>query len=111
MRPQFGSEKVRPSLHGNIKVVEEPTVCRCPRLVDTLNGSKHSNMKELRFQGDGGVWRVPFAFDPTRAGIVLLAGNKKGLRDERESKFYEDLIEEADRRFDAHLERLSKTKK
>lgn len=34
--------------------------------VDTLNGSKHRNMKELRFDAADGVWRVAFAFDPER---------------------------------------------
>src|ERR1039457_4116929 len=34
--------------------------------VDTLKGSRHANMKELRFDADGGVWRVAFAFDPER---------------------------------------------
>ncbi|GAB4223515.1 MAG: hypothetical protein Tsb005_18880 [Gammaproteobacteria bacterium] len=34
--------------------------------VDTLNGSVHANMKELRLKAGGGVWRVAFAFDPTR---------------------------------------------
>ncbi len=28
---------------------------------DTLNDSKHANMKELRFKA-GGVWRVTYAF-------------------------------------------------
>ena len=32
--------------------------------VDTLNGSKYANMKELRFRAAGGVWRVAFAFNP-----------------------------------------------
>lgn len=31
---------------------------------DTLHGSKHDNMKELRFKAAGGVWRIAFAFDP-----------------------------------------------
>lgn len=37
--------------------------------VDTLDGSKHANMKELRFTAHGGreVWRAAFAFDPDRA--------------------------------------------
>ncbi len=26
--------------------------------VDTLNGSRHSNMKELRFKAADGVWRI-----------------------------------------------------
>ena len=30
---------------------------------DTLSGSKHVNMKELRFSADDGEWRVAFAFD------------------------------------------------
>ena len=33
-------------------------------------------MKELRFDADGGVWRVAFAFDPTREAILLIAGDK-----------------------------------
>ena len=31
---------------------------------DTLSGSRHANIKELRFDADNGVWRVAFAFDP-----------------------------------------------
>ena len=45
---------------------------------DTLGGSRHKNMKELRFNADGGVWRVAFAFDPEREAILLVAGNKAG---------------------------------
>lgn len=30
--------------------------------VDTLAGSMHANMKELRFNAADGVWRVAFAF-------------------------------------------------
>ena len=36
---------------------------------DTLNGSKHANMKELRFKAADGVWRAAFAFDPKRKAI------------------------------------------
>jgi hypothetical protein len=70
--------------------------------VDTLKSSKHANMKELRFRADGGVWRVAFAFDPRRHGILLVAGDKSRTKGRR---FYEQLIEKADRRFDLHLER------
>ena len=71
--------------------------------VDTLNGSRHANMKELRFQADNGVWRVAFAFDPQRKAVLLVAGNKSGVSERR---FYRQLIEKADERFDAHLDRL-----
>jgi hypothetical protein len=73
--------------------------------VDTLNGSKHANMKELRFSAGDGEWRVAFAFDPRRHGIMLVGGDKSGGSQKR---FYRDLIKEADLRFDAHLARLKK---
>lgn len=71
--------------------------------VDTLNGSQHSNMKELRFNAGDGVWRVAFAFDPRRCAILLVAGDKSGSS---ESRFYKQLIKTADDRFDAHLAQL-----
>ncbi len=45
---------------------------------DTLNGSRHSNMKELRFRVGADVWRVAFAFDPAQQAILLVGGNKRG---------------------------------
>ena len=72
---------------------------------DTLKGSKHSNMKELRFDAADGVWRVAFAFDPARSAILLVAGDKSGTSEKR---FYRKLIEIADRRFDIHLGTLKR---
>ena len=74
---------------------------------DTLQGSKHSNMKELRFTLPDGEWRVAFAFDPRRAAILLVAGNKSGMNERR---FYRQLIRMADARFDAHLQALQRGK-
>lgn len=71
--------------------------------VDTLNGSKHANMKELRFSAGNGEWRIAFAFDPRRRAILLVGGDKSGSSQKR---FYRDLTEAADGRFDAHLARL-----
>jgi hypothetical protein len=71
--------------------------------VDTLNGSSHSNMKEIRFNAADGVWRVAFAFDPQRQAILLVAGDKSGGS---QQKFYRQLISKADSRFDEHLEGL-----
>jgi hypothetical protein len=76
--------------------------------VDTLNGSRYPNMKELRFSAAGGEWRLAFAFDPKRKAILLVAGDKSGGS---EKKFYKQLIAKADRRFDAHLNRLKQTKR
>lgn len=71
--------------------------------VDTLKGSKHANMKQLRFDCEGGIWRVAFAFDTERAAILLVGGNKGGA-DQR--RFYKKLIASADARFDRHLATL-----
>lgn len=71
--------------------------------VDTLKDSKHANMKELRFDCEGGVWRVAFAFDTERAAILLVGGDKGGT-DQR--RFYKKLIASADARFDEHLAAL-----
>lgn len=71
--------------------------------VDTLKGSKHTNMKELRFDCEGGVWRVAFAFDTERAAILLVGGDKGGA-DQR--RFYKKLIASADMRLAEHLATL-----
>jgi hypothetical protein len=44
-------------------------------LVDTVRGSKHPNMKELR---PTGTIRVFFAFDPRRKAVFLIGGDKAG---------------------------------
>ena len=75
---------------------------------DTLKGSKHRNMKELRFEASDGEWRVAFAFDPRRRAILLVAGEKSGGSQKR---FYRQLIARADKRFSAHLDRLKAGKK
>ena len=64
--------------------------------VDTLEGSKYANMKELRFKENDGVWRIAFAFDPDRQAVLLIAGNKSGVSQKR---FYKELIRKADLRF------------
>jgi hypothetical protein len=73
--------------------------------VDTLKGSKHANMKELRITAADGEWRTAFAFDPRRRAILLVAGDKSGVSQKR---FYQQLIEKADKRFAAHVARLKK---
>ncbi len=72
--------------------------------VDTLEGSKHANMKELRPRATGGGahMRVLFAFDLQSRAIMLVAGNKAG----NWTKWYTDNIPIADALFTAHQERL-----
>lgn len=60
-------------------------------------------MKEIRFKSADGVWRVAFAFDPRRCAILLIAGDKS---DSGKKRFYRQLIEIADSRFNDHLAKL-----
>ena len=105
--PEFNElhEDVRTEILALSRVLQQfgPQLGR-PR-VDTLNGSHHANMKELRFSAADGEWRVAFAFDPTRSAILLVAGDKSGVS---KKIFYKRLIAKADERFDAHLSRLKK---
>ena len=72
--------------------------------VDTLYGSKKiSNLKELRTKHKGRQYRSFFAFDPTSQAIVLCAGDKRGLN---EDKFYKDMIRIAEQEYEKHLESL-----
>ena len=68
--------------------------------VDTLEASRHSNMKELRPRG--GHLRILFAFDPRRTAILLVGGDKSG----QWSRWYENAIPEADELYDEHLQTL-----
>lgn len=70
---------------------------------DTLKGSSHSNMKELRFNAGDGVWRIAYAFDPERKAILLVGGDKSGMSQKR---FYKNLLKKADQRFSEYLEEL-----
>lgn len=100
--PEFEAlpEAVQDELLAHVAILElfGPPLGR-PR-VDTLKGSRHTNMKELRFYAADGVWRFAFAFDPERKGIVLSGGDKSGGSEKR---FYRQLIAKANDRFDAHL--------
>ena len=108
--PEFDvlSAAVQDEILAHAKLLEQfgPQLSR-PR-VDTLNGSRHANMKELRFDAADGVWRVAFAFDPKRKAILLVAGDKSGGSEKR---FYRQLIAKADYRFENHLTRLKEERK
>jgi hypothetical protein len=98
---------VQDELLAHIELLEQfgPQLGR-PR-ADTLNGSRHANMKELRFDAADGIWRFAFAFDPKRRAIILCGGDKSGVSKKR---FYRQMIDKADARFDSHLATIKKQK-
>ena len=67
-------------------------------LVDSINGSRHANLKELR----AGTIRILVAFDPRRTAILLIGGDKR----DRWQEFYEQAIPLADQLLDEHLASL-----
>jgi hypothetical protein len=69
---------------------------------DTVKESKYPNMKELRCQHEGRPYRVLFAFDPRRIGILLIGGDKTG-----NPRWYDDYVPRADRLYEAHLESIA----
>ena len=70
---------------------------------DTVYGSRHANMKELRPAGS--PIRVFFAFDPRRAAILLIGGDKSG-----DATFYKRMIPVADDLYDVHLAEIEEEK-
>jgi hypothetical protein len=102
--PEF--ETMTPDAQDNLLAAAKSLQIAGPKAgrphVDTLNGSRYANMKELRFSAHGGreVWRAAFAFDPGRNAIVLVAGEKQGRH---QGLFYKKLIKLADERFESHL--------
>ncbi len=89
---------VRGELLAHARLLAEfgPTLGR--PTVDTLKGTKIGNLKELRFNADGGVWRVAFAFDGRRIAVLLVAGDKRGVAPAR---FYKMLIKKAEQRWES----------
>src|SRR6202162_4054302 len=105
-QPEFSDlhPEVRNEILAHSRLLQQfgPQLGR-PR-VDTLNDSRHANMKELRFSAADGEWRAAFAFDTKRKAILLVAGDKSGVGEKR---FYRELIRKADERFDAPLARMN----
>jgi hypothetical protein len=68
---------------------------------DTLKGSIHPNLKELRIQHLGRPYRILFAFDPRRNAYLILGGDKTGKQD-----WYLDAIRRADAIYAQHLKEI-----
>jgi len=100
--PEFRAldKAVRLRLLMIIRTLEEAGPRLGRPMVDTLEGSRHANMKEARIQIGTRYWRFAFAFDPERQAVLLVGGDKGGVTS---SRFYQYLIRVADRRFDFWL--------
>ena len=86
------------SIMARVELLEEHGPGLGRPVVDTIHGSRHPNMKELRASS----MRALFAFDPQRQAIVLVGGDKR----DNWTGWYERNIPLADDLFDAYLDSL-----
>lgn len=97
-------EALESSEQEDVRVAVDALEERGPQLgrpfADTLRGSRHANMKELR-PPEGNI-RVFFALDPRRMAVLLIGGDKTG----RWKEFYRWMIPVADDLYDEHLKEL-----
>ncbi len=97
------TEDEQESLAVTVRLLEE----RGPALgfphSSGMNGSRYGHMRELRTQHDGHPLRTLYAFDPRRAAILLIGGDKTG-----DDRWYETTVPIADRLYDKHIEQLRK---
>ena len=68
-----------------------------------IRGSKYRHMRELRVQHAGLPYRILYAFDPSRAAVLLFGGCKTG-RD----RWYRKSIPIAEKLYDEHLADLAR---
>jgi hypothetical protein len=68
-----------------------------------IETSRHRHLRELRIQHQGRPYRVLYAFDPRRAAILLLGGDKTG-----DDRWYEEHVPKADTLNDEHLRELER---
>ena len=66
-----------------------------------IETSRHTHMRELRIQHEGRPYRVLYAFDPRRAAILLIGGDKTG-----NNRWYEEYVPQGDEIYDQHLQEL-----
>lgn len=100
------SEDEQEVISAKVDLLEErgPTLSR-PH-ADVIASSRHANMKELRGKVEARHLRVLFAFDPRRAALLLIGGDKTD-----NPKWYEEFVPIADGLFDRHLGTLEQEQK
>ena len=97
------SEDEQDSIRDGVELLRQLGVALTFPYSSGISGSRHSHMRELRIQHQGRLYRVWYAFDPRRAALLLIRGDKTG-----EGRWYEVFVPIADRLYDRHIEELRK---
>jgi hypothetical protein len=97
------TETEQESVEASVELLED----RGPNLrfphSSGIETSRHDHMRELRTQHEGRPYRILYAFDPRRAAILLIGGDKTG-----NNRWYEEYVPVADDLYDGHLDELRK---
>ena len=98
-------DEAQEDIDAVVRVLEAVGPALTRPYADTVDDSRHPNMRELRVQSQGRPLRILYAFDPRRTAILLIGGDKTGLTDEQ---FYGTQIPIADRLYNEHLEAIER---
>ena len=93
--------------HASVDALVRLLEARGPQLghpySSAIGSSRHAHMRELRVQHRGRPLRVLYAFDPRRAAILLIGGDKTG-----NNRWYDEFVPLADQLYQEHLAELKK---
>lgn len=94
-------ESEQDSVDRNVYLIEEFGPALPDRYSKPIVTSRFSHMRELRVQHGGEPIRILYAFDPRRAALLILGGNKTG-----DDRWYEKNVPKADALYERHLREL-----
>jgi hypothetical protein len=95
------NENEQVSVDASVRLLEEYGPALPYPHSSAVRSSRHGVMRELRVQHAGRPFRVLYAFDPRRAAVLLLGGDKTGKR-----RWYEQSVPRADAIYEQHLTEL-----
>ena len=99
------SEDAQVSVAAYVSLLEEHGVALGFPYSSDIKIASYAQMRELRPVHKGTPYRVLYAFDPRRAAILLLGGDKTG-----NPRWYAEFVPVADKLFARHLAELKKEK-
>ena len=97
------NEEAQEAIDAAVELLEERGPSLGRPVADNVHQSRHPNMKELR---PTQTIRVLFAFDPRRAAILLIGGDKRGAW----NRWYDQMVPIADALYDEHLAEVGEPK-
>jgi hypothetical protein len=100
------SEAEQESVGAIVDLLEQKGVTLDHPHSSQVKGSRHGQMRELRIQHRGDPYRVFYCFDPRRQAVLLIGGAKGG-----DDRFYERMVPQADRIYDAYLQETGQQKR